>query len=93
MLSCWMQIIDGQYKGQRLFMNQVMHVGFGVRKAIEFLQALDSGVDVQFENFKQFNDMVLDVHEAIDGVTEYAVEYGEEKGYNTFEIMDVFDAQ
>lgn len=93
MLSCWMQIIDGQYKGQRLFMNQVMHVGFGVSKALEFLRALDSGVDVQFENFKQFNDMVLDVHEAIDGVTEYAVEYGEEKGYNTFEIVDVFDAQ
>lgn len=92
MLSCWMKILDGQYKGQRLFYNQVMHVGFGIHKANEFLRSLDSDVDIEFESFKQFNDMVLNVHEAIDGVTEYAVEYGEEKGYNTFKIVDVFDA-
>ncbi|MMZ71209.1 hypothetical protein D1872_344940 [compost metagenome] len=54
---------------------------------------MDSGVDVKFENFGQFNDLVLDIHEAIDGVSEYAIEYGEEKGYNTFKIVDVFDAQ
>jgi len=93
MLSCWMKILDGEYKGQRLFLNQVMHVGFGIHKANDFLRSLDSGVDVQFDSFKQFNGMVLDIHEAIDGKTEYAVEYGEEKGYNTFKIVDVFDAQ
>lgn len=92
MLTCWMEILDGQYKGQRLFMNQVMHVGFGIHKANEFLRSLDSGVDVEFENYTQFNSMVLDIHEAIDGISEYAVEYGEEKGYSTFKITDVFDA-
>lgn len=93
MVSCWMKIIDGPYKGQRLFMNQTVHVGFGLHKANDFLRALDSGVDIVFESFKQYNDLLLDVHEAIDGKTEYGVEYGEEKGYNTFKIVDVFDAQ
>jgi len=92
MLSCWMNILDGQYKGQRLFMNQVMHVGFGIHKANDFLRSLDSGVEVEFENYTQFNSMVLDIHEAIDGISEYAVEYGEEKGYSTFRITNVFDA-
>ncbi|MNW40406.1 hypothetical protein D3C74_175200 [compost metagenome] len=93
MISAWLKILDGEYKGQRLFYNQVMHVGFGLSQAVKFLSSLDSGVDVKFENFGQFNDLVLDIHEAIDGVSEYAIEYGEEKGYNTFKIVDVFDAQ
>lgn len=94
MMTCWMQILDGEFKGSYLFYNQVLHVGFGIHKANEFLRSLESGVDVQFENFKQFHEMLLDIHEAIDGVNEYAVTYGEDKkGFNTFEITEVFDAQ
>lgn len=93
MLTCWMQILDGEYKNSYIFMNQVMHVGFGIHKANEFLRSLDSGIDVQFENFKQFHDMLLDIHEAIDGVSEFAIEYGvDKKGYNTYEVLEVFDA-
>lgn len=92
MMTCWMKILDGEYKGQRLFYNQVLHVGFGIHKANEFLRSLDSGLDIEFENFKQYNDLLLDVHEAIDGKLEYAVKYGEDrKGFNTFEIKEVFD--
>lgn len=92
MMTCWMKILDGEYKGQRLFYNQVLHVGFGIHKANEFLRSLDSGLDIEFENFKQYNDLLLDVHEAIDGKLEYAVKYGEDrKGFNTFEIKEVFE--
>lgn len=94
MMTCWMKILDGEYKGQRLFYNQVLHVGFGIHKANEFLRSLDSGLDIEFENFKQYNDLLLDVHEAIDGKLEYAVKYGEDrKGFNTFEIVEVFDVE
>lgn len=92
MMVCWMKILEGPYKGQRLFYNQVLHVGFGIHKANEFLRSLDSDVDIQFESFKQYNDLLLDVHEAIDGKLEYVVEYGEDnKGFNTFEIKEVFE--
>lgn len=93
MMACWMQILDGEYKGQRLFYNQVMHVGFGIHKANEYLRSLDTDIDIEFENFKQFNDLLLDVHEAVDGNLEFAVEYGEERGFNTFKITDVFEAE
>ena len=92
MMTCWMKILDGPYKGQRLFYNQVMHVGFGIHKANEFLRSLDSGIEIEFESFKQYNDLLLDVHEAIDGKLEYVVEYGEDnKGFKTFEIKEVFE--
>lgn len=94
MMTCWMKIIDGQYKGQRLFYNQVLHVGFGIHKANEFLRSLESGLEVKFENFKQYNDLLMDIHEAIDEKLEYAVEYDQDKkGFNTFKIVEVFEVE
>jgi len=91
MMVCWMKILDGPYKGQLLFYNQTLHTGFGIHKANEFLRSLDSGLDIHFESFKQYYDLLLDVHEAIDGKLEYAVEYGEERGFKTFKIVEVFE--
>lgn len=94
MMVCWMKILDGEYKNQKLFYNQVLHVGFGIHKACEFLRSLDSGINVIFDSYKQFNELLLDIHETIDGSFEYAVEYGEDKkGYSTYEIKEVFEAQ
>jgi hypothetical protein len=94
MMVCWMKILDGEYKNQKLFYNQVLHVGFGIHKACEFLRALESGIDVRFEDFGQFNELLLDIHEAIDGQYEFAVEYGEDKkGYSTYVIKEVFEVQ
>lgn len=94
MMACWMKIMSGEYKNQKLFYNQVLHIGFGVHKACEFLRSLESGIDVKYEIFKQFHEMLLDIHEAIDGNFEYAVDYGEDKkGYSTYVIKEVFEVQ
>lgn len=51
-------------------------------------------INVRFEDYQQFNEMLLDIHEAIDGNFEYALIYGEDKkGYSTYEIKVVFEAQ
>ena len=94
MMACWMKILGGEYKGQLIFYNQVVHVGFGIHKATEFLSSLDSGVEVQFDSYQQFNDLLLTIREAIDGNFEYEVDYGEDKkGYGTYVIKEVFEAQ
>lgn len=94
MMVCWMEILDGEYKGQKLFYYQVIHVGFGIHKANEFLRSLESGLEVKFENFKQYNDLLMDIHEAIDEKLEYAVEYDQDKkGFNTFKIVEVFEVE
>lgn len=93
MLVCWMQILDGEYKGSYIFMNQVLHVGFGIHKANDFLRSLESGLEIRFETFKQYNDLLLEIHETIDGSMEYAIEYGEDKkGYKTYKVVETFDA-
>lgn len=75
-----------------LFMNQVIHTAFGLHMANEFLRSLESALEVTFENFTQYYNLLLNIHEAIDETFEYAVEYGEtNKGFKTFKITDVFE--
>jgi hypothetical protein len=92
MLACWMKIIAGQYKGQYIFYYQMLTTGFGIHAANDFLRSLESGVDIAFDNFKQYNDMLMDVMEAIEAEKlEYVLDYGEnDKGYKTYKIDDVF---
>ena len=91
MVSIWFKIVDGEYKNQRLFMNQVITQGFQIHIVNEFLRSLESGLDIEFVSYTQYNDLLLDVLETIDDKLEYAVEYAENKGYDTFKIKEVFD--
>ncbi|SDF77798.1 DUF669 domain-containing protein [Sporomusa acidovorans] len=93
MVSCWMRIVAGEYEKCMLFMNQVVTQGFQIHLANEFLRSLDSGIEVEFQSYSQYNQLLMDIAEEIDGQLEYAVEYGESKGYNTFKITEVFDVE
>jgi hypothetical protein len=93
MLSIWFKIIAGDYKGQMIFMNQVINQGFQISIAKRFLLSLDAvdESEVTFEDYGQFNQLVLDVFEGA-GELEYLLEYGQNKnGFNTFKIMEVYD--
>jgi hypothetical protein len=70
----------------------MLTTGFGIHMANEFLRSLESGVEINFEHFKQYNDMLLDITEAIETEKlEYVLDYGEnDKGYKTYKIEDVF---
>lgn len=94
MLSIWFKILEGEFKGSLIFYNQVLSTGFGMHNANEFLRSLDSGVDVDFKNFKQYHEMLLDVYEAVNGNLEYALDYkqnAKNKDFNDYEIIDVFE--
>lgn len=92
MVSFWMKILEGDYKGQLLFWNQVIDIGFGLHKVNEFLGSLDSGLDVTFDSFAQYNDLLMDIHEEIDGKLEYGIKYSKtSKGFDEYEITDVFE--
>ena len=96
MVSCWMKIIgEGEFKGQRIFMNQVITQGFQIHIMNSFLRSLlldDSGIDVEFTGYADYNDLLLDITEYIDGKFEYGLEYGENnKGFDTFQITDIFE--
>lgn len=94
MVKVWFKILEGEYKNSLIFMNQVVTRGFQFHIVNEFLKSLETDVDVCFESYSQYSEMLLDVFEAINGKCEFALKYGKnDKGFNTFEITDVFDVE
>lgn len=92
MLKVQFRILSGEFKNSCIFMNQVITQAFQLHLAMDFLKSLDSGVDITFDSFVQFSDLIMDVHEAINDVLEYGLDYSQtSKGYKKFEIVDVFE--
>jgi len=91
MVSGWFRILSGEYKGQLIFMNQVVDEAFKIHLVKQFLISLDTELDIDFESYTQFGNLLMDVMEKIDGKFEYGLKYSHNrKGYATFEITDVF---
>jgi hypothetical protein len=91
MAKVWFDILAGDFKGQKIFMNQMLTSGFGLHKMNEFLESLESGITVVFENFNQYNELFGQIFNEIDGKAEYQLSYGENnKGYSTYTIVKRF---
>lgn len=94
MVTCWMKILEGEYKGSLIFMNQVVTQGFQIHIANEFLRSLCSEMaeapDIRFVKYNQYGNLIMDIAEAIDNRFEYKVRYYDNKGYNAFEIEEVY---
>lgn len=91
MVKVWFKIISGEYKGSLIFMNQVITKGFQIHIVDELLRSLDTDIDIHFDSYSQYNELLLDVFEAVEDNFEYALNYGERKGFDTFEITEVFE--
>ena len=75
MARVWFEVLTGDYKGQKIFMNHLLTKGFSIHKFNEFMVSLESGVPVVFENFEQYADLMKQVFNAIDGKGEYQLAY------------------
>lgn len=97
-LNTWFKIINNdEYAGQILFCNKrLVSVknptanSFLIHKVNEFLESLESGVPVVFENFVQYKDLIDTIFNAIDGRAEYQLAYYENKGYKDYTITQRF---
>lgn len=88
MVSVWFKVVAGEYKGCHIFMNQVITYGFQIHLMNEFLRSMDTGLEIEFVQYSQYGQLLMDVAEAIDGKLEFAIAYGEKKGFNTFENIE-----
>ena len=96
MIKAQFRIQAGDHKKQCIFVNRVLtgtkNDGFMMIKAKEFLESLDSGIDVKFEDWEQFNDLILDIADAIkDDDLSYIAVLDTDGKYQNFDIIDVLD--
>lgn len=91
MLSAWMKVLNGEYHGSMIFMNQVVTKGFQLHIANEFLRALDPGINIEFNGFVEYEKLIDTAFSEINGQFEFALQYGKtEKGYPTYLITERF---
>lgn len=97
-LHCWFKIIgNGEYAGQMLFMTKRLasvkkpsSTGFMIHKVNEFLNTLESGIPVIYQNPNQYKELVDSIFAELDGRAEYQLAYFEVKGYKDFQIVKRF---
>lgn len=75
MAKVWFSILAGEYKNQKIFMNQMLTSGFGIHKMNEFLISLETGIPVVFENFEQYDALFKQIFAEVDGKAEYQLAY------------------
>lgn len=91
MLSCRMDILAGEYSGQRIYVNQVVDAAFKLHIANQFLRSLNSGAEIAFTTYRDYNVLLKTIFREISGKYEYAIEYGHnENNFPTYGILDVF---
>ena len=92
MVSAWFTILQGKYKKSKLFMNQVVTQGFQIHIVNTFLKSMGTDLNIEFIDYKQYAELLLDVAEECDtNNLEFVVKYEDNKGYDKFTITEVFE--
>jgi hypothetical protein len=95
MVCMWFRILSGDFKNSMIFMNQVVTQGFQISQLNRFLKSLQAVDDdqIEFKDYSQYNDLLMDIFEEVDGTLEFLLNYGtNKKGFHTYKIEDVYEA-
>jgi len=91
-------IVKSGYDKQCVFMNKVIYVanetekwntGRAIQVVLGFLEGIQSETPIVFEDYDQFNDLVMDLAEECQGL-HFEIEYDPE-GFNSISIKDVWE--
>lgn len=90
------RILDGEFKKWCLFMNRVIYGTKNdanmIASVIGWLEKLEPSVVVEFKNYSQFSELVLDIFEEVADAVELDVAYDPD-AFNSISISEVFDAE
>ena len=88
------RILEGEFKKWCLFMNRVLYGTKNdanmINSVIGWLEKFEPSMPVEFKNYSQFADLVLDIFEEVADGVELEVYYDPDK-FNSISINDVYD--
>ena len=94
MVTIWFKVIQGDFKGSLIFMNQVVTRGFQIHIVNEILRQMTAALtdfNVEFKDYKQYGNLIMDIFEAVGGNYEFKLDYAEgKKGFSTYSIEEVY---
>lgn len=91
MAKVWFKVLEGDYKGETIFMNQVCTQGFQIHIINTLMRELGTEKeDLVPQSFTAYAKIIEEVFNEIKGKHEYILEYGENsKGFKTYKILQV----
>ena len=99
MVSIWFRILEGKFEKSVIFYNGVFYEDWMRHRVVKLLASLldDESHEAEINlilksgDMDYINNFCMDVHEAIDGKFEYLLDYGQSKGYATYNIEEVYE--
>ena len=92
-----LKIQEGKFKNQNIFLNFLLipndeGKNFGLHRCNEFLKSLDTGIDVEFNGFADYADLLMDIKEEVDRQKlYYEIEYTVRNGFGSVKVLEVFE--
>ena len=66
MASVWFKVLNGEFKNQYIFMNQMLTNEYGIHRFNEFMRSLDTGIDISWTgSFAAYADLIDAVKGAV----------------------------
>lgn len=99
MVAMRFKVLEGEYKGKPIFVNQVVNSGFGIHKCNELLKAMCTYVNditVEFKSYTQYNNLLLDVFQKLEQDYSFNLEQStneKNKDYKNYKIVEVFSEE
>lgn len=101
MIKAVFVIKDGDFKGKKIYYNQTIHTGYGLKLHNDILRAMDldcvaeieeSGKKI-FQTFAQYGQLMLDAAEEVEEAKlTFSLKYTNGgDSFDEFEITDVFE--
>lgn len=95
MLAIQFEILEGEFEGLMIFVNQVVTSGFGILDANRLLRGMAPREDIEWCNsFSLYADLINRLFNQIKNSRKYAISYSTtNKGYKNVEIDGVFELE
>lgn len=94
MIKIWYKILEGEYKNNKIFHNQLVDTGQKIHIAKQLLDSFsEDEKPIEFETYQQYAEDIDELKKYIDdNKLEYSLEYSKNKnGYDTYRILEVFE--
>lgn len=86
-------IVNGDFSGRCIYVYQVVQQRFQIDICNQFLRSLGSHIDVHFEGYDAYEELIKRIWLDVKDKNLYRLHYGRTpNGYDSFVILDVFDA-
>lgn len=97
-VSIWFKILEGDYANSMIFYNGVFTEDWMRHRVVKMLSALlndptheaEINLILKSGDVDEINNFCMDIHEEIDGQFEYLLDYGQKKGFNTYDIKETY---